>query len=295
MTLQPRMGRVVMLLSICLLCLSLMAAEQAFRNDLNEPFLRAVMKGENSRVEELLRMGADPNTVHPLTGWSALGVAAFYGWPEIVSLLLQNGANVNHVDKHGRTPLMKAVTLGPYDSLEEVLTRKAGIAKKLLEAGANPYASDPYGQPVWEMPRIDRYPEILSIFESAGIRKSKETELITAIGRNDLKRVRELISDGANVNFVDTYGWSPLREAVQTERTEIVLLLIEAGAAVNARFSRGCTVLMIATEQNRIDMARLLIRSKADPDIQNDDGLSSRSIASKRGLTEILSLFGSLN
>ena len=59
-----------------------------------------------------------------LSGWTPLFFAVASGpngHPDIVNLLLKNGANVNVSDSLGRTPLHYASELGQDDTLEMLL------------------------------------------------------------------------------------------------------------------------------------------------------------------------------
>src|SRR5262245_41359794 len=84
-------------------------AEETTNNDL----ITAVVAGQHSRVVELLKQGANPNAKQKLTGWTAISVASYYGYPDIVKDLVRAGADVNVRDVRQNTPLMRAVTLGP--------------------------------------------------------------------------------------------------------------------------------------------------------------------------------------
>ncbi|HEY4492741.1 MAG TPA: ankyrin repeat domain-containing protein [Acidobacteriota bacterium] len=281
--------RKVFLLSF-ILCFSVLELLGAEDSDRNLQLIRACAGSDIAKVSQLIGQGADVNARHRLTGWCALGTAAFYGSPEIVELLIQKGADVNWVDVHGRTPLMKAVTLGPYDSKREILSRKARIAKILLDSGANPYTPDAFGESVWQMPIVEKLPEIVRVFNQAGIKESNEVNLISAVARGDTATVKSFLAKGADVHFQDGYGWSALRESVVRGNPQIVALLIESGANVNARYPKGWTALMMAVKNKQPAIAKILLKAKADADATNDNGESAKDIARRQGDSAILGL-----
>jgi len=82
--------------------------------------------------------------------------------------------------------------------------------------------------------------------------------------------IRDLISDGADVNGKDRRGRTPLISAVRfSSPPQIVTLLIEAGADVNAKDDDGETPLMMAYSPEKIT---LLIEAGADVNAKDDEG-----------------------
>lgn len=70
-------------------------------------------------IKVLLENGADVN--HPdFDGMTPLCLACMLGHKDTVQLLLQSKADVNHWDRHGRTPLMLASANG-HDNVVKLL------------------------------------------------------------------------------------------------------------------------------------------------------------------------------
>ena len=74
----------------------------------------------------LLRLGADVNFHHEKYGWTPLIRASVVGELEVVDLLIREGAEVNQVDRQGRSALICASRNGFLD-----------IARALMKAGAD--------------------------------------------------------------------------------------------------------------------------------------------------------------
>ncbi len=89
--------------------------------------------------------------------------------------------------------------------------------------------------------------------------------LAKAILFGDLADVQRFIAQGADVNGLDEYGYSPLIEAILVNKLDIIKLLIELGAEVQAADPRGHTPLHWAVENNNLEVCSLLLAKGADP------------------------------
>lgn len=97
------------------------------------PWLLAICTGDVAKARVLARAGADVN-VRARGGWTALHLAADLRSRELVDWLLQHGLGVDPRDDLRRTPLMRAAEAGSAD-----------VARRLLDAGADPMAADKFG------------------------------------------------------------------------------------------------------------------------------------------------------
>ena len=86
----------------------------------------AVFIGDLAAVKQALTAGADPNAKDPQSGSTMLSIAALMGHTEVVTLLLEHGAEVNAKSRDGGTALHSAAFLG-----------RAETVKLLLEKGAD--------------------------------------------------------------------------------------------------------------------------------------------------------------
>ena len=92
-----------------------------------------------------------------------------------------------------------------------------------------------------------------------------------------------LIQNGADVNRCAETGQSPLRNAVQMGRGDLVQRFIRAGADVNAANDRGTTALHIAAVVDRPEMIALLLSAGADPEIMDAHGDRPLDVARQSG------------
>lgn len=96
--------------------------------------------------------------------------------------------------------------------------------------------------------------------------------------------VRLLIAGGADPNFPDRGGLTPLYVAVLRGDSECVKELLDAGASVNRLDPSGWSALMHATTRRDLRMVRLLLNAGADPTIKTADGTTAADMARWRTL-----------
>lgn len=95
---------------------------------MGSPLHRAVFVGNMEIIGLLLAAGADIDAVMATNGWTPLHIAALSGWYEPAKVLVENGSDLNIVDKRGATPLFYAVLTGNREA--------AKVAVLLLNHGA---------------------------------------------------------------------------------------------------------------------------------------------------------------
>ena len=166
-----------------------------------ESMLQASMSGELSRIQSLLRCGADPNAravwqqelpdndLMELTA-TPLHAASWNKQTGVVQVLLEAGANVDALDEWGFSPLMTAAEVGAVD-----------IVSFLINAGAD----------------VDL---IASCLECGD-----ETALILAAHYGHSDVVELLVRSDANVNHRNYDDLTALDIAKQKEHTEVVNIL----------------------------------------------------------------------
>lgn len=135
----------------------------------DESFVSIVMSGDSENTSLFLKAGFSPS-ITDMKGMPLLSIAVRAQFPEIVSLLIAAGAEVNRLSSdRGYSPLMDAVQKG-----DEV------ICRLLLENHADPNLKSKDGQ----------------------------TALVICAGRGDLRIAEILVSSGADPGITDNLGLS---------------------------------------------------------------------------------------
>ena len=110
---------------------------------------------------------------------------------------------------------------------------------------------------------------LVLVMGAGGCRKN----LHEAVSSNDLRRVIQLIGEGANVNEKNRDGETPLQLAAMSNCVDIAGVLIQSGADLKARDRKGWTALHMATasSQYTAPVAELLIMKGANVNTQSSD------------------------
>ena len=134
---------------------------------------------------------------------------------EIVSLLIEKGADINITDIHSRTPLHQVCFEGTLE-----------IVRNLLDNGANINAKDSYGMtPLFYCLRTDIHMRLDYYIPWVGGRVPAQSYLINQKEGN--KILKYLVESGADINCRDTEDQSVLDHAYQSCRPFATFLLFK--------------------------------------------------------------------
>ena len=101
------------------------------------------------------------------------------------------------------------------------------------------------------------------------IHSNGKTALMLAARDRDVKKVKHLLEQGANVNKANDNGGTPIMYAALGGSLEIVNLFIDNGADLNAVAKNGWSGLMIAAAKGYVDVARALLKRNVDPNLED--------------------------
>lgn len=144
----------------------------------------------------------------------------------IIEELLQNGANINYREYHGRSPLMYAI-----------LYKEKKVARILIDNGADLNFRDHFGEPALNL----------------------------AFGRGVTDLVEFLIQRGAdlNVRYFNRNGFGPtiLMKAIIRGKNDVVKLLLEHNADIYVKNNRGLDAIDLAHKVKNQEAIRFLLEA----------------------------------
>lgn len=283
----------------------------------------ASVKGHFEVVNQLIEAGAKVDGMNN-DGETSLFLAVKYGHFRAAKVLLNSGAKPNitntiraNVYNSGFSPLMYAVTYG-------VTTRPVewnSMAEVLLQNGADPNLSNTHGDTAMVFARNKEDQQVVATLKRFGAKDgfaysalSMDDALIKAIRLGDLHQVRFLLPSGANANFVDKNGITPLMAAAFENEVAALELLVDAGAEVNfvttglrqfalskshaplseraliEAASRGDTALNVAVRKGNLPAAEFLLDHEAKVGLANRLGEPPLLIAATEGNADLVKL-----
>lgn len=186
------------------------------------PLMLAAMNGHANAVRLLLDMGSDINAQIETNRNTALTLACFQGRHEVVSLLLDRKANVEHRAKTGLTPLMEAASGGYIE-----------VGRVLLDKGAD--------------------------VNAAPVPSSRDTALTIAADKGHLKFVELLLTRGAAVEVKNKKGNSPLWLAANGGHLSVVEALNNAKADIDSQDNRKVSCLMAAFRKGHVKVVKWMV------------------------------------
>lgn len=255
------------------------------------PFMYAVLYTNAATLEQLLKLGADPNKKN-----NANATALMWAATEIekTKMLLSHGADVNARSSDMRTPLMIAARKPGNSALVKLLLEKganpnpnshpSAESSPLLEAATAGDAASvelliakgaevkPVGETAINMAVSMECPKCLSLLTAKEIDKKDYSLALADIAiTGDVNAVKIMLDHGADVNIVDPLGRTPLMYAAASDNLplETVKMLVEHGADVNAKDAHklgadsGWTVLDIARQHGDTPIVAFLLKSGA--------------------------------
>lgn len=216
----------------------------------------AVEKEFSDKVMEQLFSKFDPNMVFD-SGNTPMIIAVKYAKkPELVSILINNGANLSQTDKQKRSLLTMAAEFNP----------TVGILKVLSEAGLNIDSKDKNGNTALMVAAQKAgkeaiVKEILSLGANVNQKGKDDLTVLMLASKfsNDAKIVQALIDANANVNDTKMNGDTALLLAASSsENQEVITTLIKAGAKIDAENTNGNALQVAARFNKKGEIIRVL-------------------------------------
>jgi ankyrin repeat protein len=244
------------------------------------PLMYAALYGDADSVRQLLKMGVDPNLQND-AGATALMWATDN--LEIVTELVEHGADVNAKSSDSRTPVLIAAGRNG----------AAPVVKFLLDHGANPSAHSPGlggdATPLSEAAYVgDETVLRMLLARGADVKAAGPGPLLFAIYSRCIG-CSDLLMGSAEK---DDLSLQAMLDSPPLNNTRAVNTLLDRGADVKAKDPDGNTLLMLvsACDEASPDTVKRLIAGGADVNAKNPRGQTALDLARAHGKTAVVDL-----
>lgn len=224
-------------------------------------------------------------------GTTALMIASYYGYADLVNALIQNNADVNLKNKRNYTALLYATDIwarqgiGIYDS-------NYNVVELLVMNDADINAVNNYGWSPLFFAADNSNSDIVAFLSDNGanINLVSDEGITPLLIANDVESVK-ILSKTTNINKANASGVTPLIAFSGREISiEAISILLENGADVNKIDKDGETALSTAIENSNFEAALLLLNNNANPNLAKKKAKELAGIARELGDEEVASI-----
>ena len=239
------------------------------------PTRQLVLGGSSdiAQLKTMLEQGADVN-FRDRFGKTPIMVASEMGHEYIAEILVDHGADVNLQSQRGLTALMFAAMKG-----------HENIVKLLVDHDADVNLRSRLGRPAHEIAARNGHDNIVKILKPL---TDGGESLMEALRKKDRALAIAMIKKGANANFQEDFGYTPLMLASQLGYETIVTLLIKRKVKVSLQAKNGWTALMFAAREGHEHIVATLIQNGANVNHENIVHLTPLMVAARAGRQEVV-------
>ncbi len=249
------------------------------------PVDSACRHGAINCLRALIARGADVNTTAPYRALTPLMLAADSGSAEMLSLLLESGAEVNQLSEDGNTALHFAAEFGSVEA-----------CRLLLLHGAKVSVADDHWLTPLHLAAEHSFTDVMQLLLNSGANPNAgqgiaSTPLHKAAGAGQLEAIELLLANGADVGALDSAGETPLRLAARADRIEAVELLLNHKAPAEDAFiavtlgQADRLAQMLRSDSSLLDELDSEGRSLYEWALVHDEPECARTLALARGVT----------
>jgi len=239
------------------------------------PLFLAALWGHTETVRTLLDLGA-ARTIHSHDyGWTPLHAACFGGHAEVAELLLEDSLLLEVAGHEDHRPLQLAANEGQLQLVEMLLAHGADVMALDCRARTALHCAAYHG--------AKGIAELLLYngADSSALNHFHETPLHLAALGGHFEIAILLLEHGADIHTVTRFSYqeSALQYAVRGDYTDIAQLLIKCGANIEYRNVHGDTPLLVAAASGSLESAKILLENGCNIKAKNNEGRSAFHLA----------------
>ncbi|NWQ95669.1 PP16A phosphatase, partial [Burhinus bistriatus] len=208
--------------------------------------LEAAARHDAEEVRQFLQSGISPDLCNE-DGLTALHQCCIDDYGDVVTVLLESGADVNARDSELWTPLHAAATCGHLH-----------LVQLLIQRGADLLAVNSDGNMPYDLCEDEVTLDCIetAMAEQAGITQEKIEEARAATERDMVLEIRQLVQAGADLDAPRGHGATLLHIAAANGYVEAAELLLEHRAGTDARDEDGWQPLHAAACWGQVGVGR---------------------------------------
>ena len=242
--------------------------------------LHYAVENAHFKIARLLIMNGIDIEKETYQGYTALHLASIDGYANIVKLLITEGACIDAISHQGCSPLFLAsnvdhITADHIEIITILIENKANLNLEAAGGTVPLIQCAVKGHTAVLQLLLDNGANINAKEDVDGY-----TALHASSHNNRSKIVTVLVEYGANLESVSTFGETPLLVAVECGHTQIVKTLLSYGADVNSQNYIKATALHIVIETMQFGQSyftndkyfkimMMLVNYRANPNIKN--------------------------
>lgn len=250
------------------------------------PFYLAISNGQHEMAKTVTEYGADPNRPND-DGLTPLHITSLRGYSDLSSFLMDNyKTQITSRDKTGKTPLHLACSKG-----------NAVVAKLLIKSNAEVNQMDNDEVTPFMLACSSGNIELVKFLLTKDVNINAfnsfgSSPLLEACANNSVNMFSLLLDNKAKIDCFDRNGDSLLHLSCKAGYTKILKLLIncDVDTCINKPNAKGYTPFYLAISNGQHEIAKTIIKSGADPNYQNDEGLTALHIACETNKFDIVKI-----
>lgn len=225
-------------------------------------------------------------------GNTPLHLAAQWNEPNMITYLLDRGADINAKNDYGETPFFSAMK-GNSPACIDALLNYSGMN---INIGSRDFLGNSVLHTAVQWSAYDATMKVISLTDGKSLIGARnlagKTALHIAANQGNLKFIQMLLSYGIDVNETDEIGQSPLVYAINGNKLEAVKYLVEQNASVIQQDMYGKTPLHFAVQNKNIECVKILQRAGGKIMTKDSDGITPLTEAFKQSINMIDAVIG---
>ncbi|KAH9512284.1 hypothetical protein Btru_041383 [Bulinus truncatus] len=249
----------------------------------NTPLIAASVK-RNKEIVDFLILNKASKYLKNVLGISAMQLASFNGFCDIVECLYGDGYDLELTDEQGWTPLMLSIQNGDIQTFQFLLSKGAQVNATSALCATPLMIASGHGKVEIVSILIDNKVSLNAVDING------QTSLVHATKKGHRQVSEILLSNRAQVDKEDSFKRTPLMYAAQRGDVESVKLFIQHKADCSHQDLNSFTSLMICSEHGFTDCVKTLLQTKVNVDDGDLDGNTALHFSSLKGRIEVVDL-----